>query len=115
MTTVQAEIYDAFRSVGADEPTAMKAAAAFSSRDQDMTSIKTDVAAMNPIISKLETDVSVLKFDVSVLKSDVSELKFDVSVLKSDVSELKADVRVLKWMMGFVLAFQAGILLKLIA
>jgi hypothetical protein len=37
----------------------------------------------------------------------------DVRILKSDAGTLKSDVNLLKWMLGFVLAFQIGIFVKL--
>lgn len=64
MTTIQSEIFDAFRSIGVDEDKAVKAAAALSKRDDD-------------------------------------------------VSLLKTDMNLIKWMVGFVLAFQLAVFVKL--
>jgi len=64
MTTMQSEVFEAFRSIDVPEDKAMKAAAALSRRDDD-------------------------------------------------VHGLKSDVNLLKWMLGFVLAFQIGIFIKL--
>ncbi|UEM05142.1 hypothetical protein JL101_006810 [Skermanella rosea] len=64
MTTMQSEVYEAFRSIDVPEDKAVKAAAALSKRDDD-------------------------------------------------VGTLKSDMNLLKWMMGFVLAFQIGIFVKL--
>lgn len=62
--TIQSEIFDAFRSIGVDEDKAVKAAAALSKRDDD-------------------------------------------------VSFLKTDMNLIKWMVGFVLAFQVAVFVKL--
>lgn len=64
MTVMQSEVYEAFRSIDVPEDKALKAAAALSKRDDDVTS-------------------------------------------------LKGDMQLMKWMVGFVLAFQIGIFVKL--
>jgi hypothetical protein len=64
MSTMQSEVFDAFRSIGVEEDKALKAAAALNERDKDVQSLKNDMGIM-------------------------------------------------KWMMGFVLAFQVAIFVKL--
>ncbi len=64
MSTMQSEVFDAFRSIGVDETKAAKAVAALNERDRDVASSKSDMGLM-------------------------------------------------KWMMGFVLAFQVAIFVKL--
>lgn len=64
MNTLQAEVFEAFRSIDITEDKALEAATALGQRDQDVAPLKTDMSVM-------------------------------------------------KWMMGFVLAFQAAIIAKL--
>jgi hypothetical protein len=64
MSVMQTEVFEAFRAIDIPEDKALKAAAALSARDDDVTS-------------------------------------------------LKSDVNLMKWMMGFVLAFQIAIFVKL--
>jgi hypothetical protein len=64
MSNLQAEVFEAFRAIDVPEDKALKAATALSKRDDDVTSIKSDVLLM-------------------------------------------------KWMLGFVLAFQIAITVKL--
>ena len=64
MSSMQAEVFEAFRSIDIPEDKALKAATALGQRDNDVTS-------------------------------------------------LKADMSLMKWMMGFVLAFQVAIFVKL--
>ena len=64
MSTMQAEVFEAFRSIDIPEDKALKAATALGQRDSDVVSLKTDMSVM-------------------------------------------------KWMMGFVLAFQVAIFVKL--
>lgn len=64
MTTLQSEVFEAFRAIDIPEEKAMKAATALSKRDEDVSSLKSDMALM-------------------------------------------------KWMLGFVLAFQVAIAVKL--
>jgi len=44
-------------------------------------------------IQTLKTDVAILKTDVSQLKTDVAILKTDVSEIKSDMVEIKTDIK----------------------
>jgi hypothetical protein len=64
MTTMQSEVFEAFRAIDIPEDKALKAATALSKRDDDVGALKNDMAVM-------------------------------------------------KWMMGFVLAFQVAIIVKL--
>lgn len=64
MSTMQAEVFEAFRSIDIPEEKALKAATALGQRDTDVTALKSDMSVM-------------------------------------------------KWMMGFVLAFQVAIFVKL--
>ncbi len=64
MSAMQSEVHEAFRAIDIPEDKALKAAAALSKRDDD-------------------------------------------------VSSIKSELNVIKWMMGFVLAFQAAIFTRL--
>jgi len=46
MSTLQSEVFNAFRSIGVTEDKAVKAAAAVSARDNDVTSLKSDMSVM---------------------------------------------------------------------
>jgi len=46
MSTLQSEVFDAFRSIGVTEDKAVKAAAALSARDNDVTTLKSDMNLM---------------------------------------------------------------------
>ncbi len=64
VTTMQSEVFEAFRSIDIPEDKALKAAGALAKRDDDVVS-------------------------------------------------LKSDMQLVKWMLGFVLAFQIAVVLKL--
>lgn len=88
MTTMIAELYDALLAAGSPEDKARKAAEAmvgYDAHDSRLTSIET----------RLTT------------------LERDVAELKRDVAELKRDNLLLKWMVGFVLAFQVAMFVRL--
>ena len=99
MSTMQSEVYEALRAIDIPEEKAVKAAAALSHRDEDVASLR--------------ADTSLIQANVRELQTDVRELKASVREIRSDVDTLKRDNAVMKWMMGFVLAFQAGIFVKL--
>ena len=49
------------------------------------------------------------KQDIVLVQRDIKELEFS---LKSDISRLDGELKVIKWMMGFVLAGIAALILK---
>jgi hypothetical protein len=54
-----------------------------------------------------------IESDIGELKRDVIELRNSVSGLDRRLSALGGEVLLVKWMLGFVLAFQAAISIKL--
>ena len=95
MTTMIAELYDALLAAGSPEDKARKAAEAMAGYE-----------AYEGRFVRIEGDIA-------ELKRDVAELKRDVAELKRDVADLKRDNLLIKWMLGFLLAFQVAIFLKL--
>jgi uncharacterized protein (UPF0335 family) len=47
------------------------------------------------------------------LESDISELKRDVGDVRQKGAVMERDLLLMKWMLGFVLAFQVAIFIKL--
>lgn len=88
MTTLIAELYDALLAAGSPEDKARAAAEAMAGFD-----------AYEQRFVRIE--------------GDIAELKRDVAVLKQDMADVKRDVFLLKWMLGFVLAFQVAIFVKM--
>ena len=95
MTMMIAELYDALIAAGSPEDKARKAAEAMAGYE-----------AYEGRFIRIEADIG-------ELKRDVAELKRDVAELKRDVVELKRDNLLVKWMLGFVLAFQVAMFIKL--
>jgi hypothetical protein len=85
MTTMIAELYDALLAAGSPEDKARKAAETMAGYEGRFVRIEADIA----------------------------ELKRDVAEVKRDVAEVKRDLFLLKWMVGFVLAFQVALFIKL--
>ena len=75
MSALIGEVYEAFRAMEVPEDKALKAAEALSRRDNDVTSLRADLATTKTAI--------------------------------------EAKITLLQWMMGFVLAFQVAIFVKL--
>ncbi len=88
MTTMIAELYDALIAAGSPEDKARKAAEAMAGFD-----------AYERRFVRIE--------------SDLGELKRDVADLRQRVSGVERDLLLLKWMVGFVLAFQVALFIKL--
>jgi hypothetical protein len=76
MSTMEAEVFDAFSAMGVPDEKASAAAQALSKRDQTL--------------------------EMTTMKGDIATLKSDVSSLKVDVNSLKADNLLIKWILGFV-------------
>jgi predicted RNase H-like nuclease (RuvC/YqgF family) len=102
MTTMIAELYDALLAAGSPENKAPKAAEA-------MAGYK----AYESRFVRIEASITALQRDVAELQRDVAEVKHDVSGLRQELGEVKRDVFLMKWMLGFVLAFQVALFLKL--
>lgn len=60
MTTVQSEVFEAFRTLGIAEEAAMKAAAALGRRDDDVAGLHRDMAVMKWMLG------AVLAFQVAI-------------------------------------------------
>jgi hypothetical protein len=61
MSAMQSEVFEAFRAIDIPEDKALKAAQALSSRDNDVTTLKTDMAIMKWMIA------FVLAFQVAIV------------------------------------------------
>ena len=121
MSAMQAEVFEAFRSIDVPEDKALKAATALSSaliqfetdtgrafnkRDADVDAARKDVGVLKTDMDATRKDVGVLKTDMDAARKDIGVLRTDIEATRKDVNVLKTDMAVLKWMMGFVLAFQ---------
>jgi phage shock protein A len=95
MTTMIAELYDALLAAGSPEDKARKAAEAMAGYD-----------AYDSRLTSIETRLT-------TLERDVGELRRDVGDLKQRVTRVEGDLLLLKWMVGFVLAFQVAMFVKL--
>jgi hypothetical protein len=86
MSAMEAEVFEAFRAMGAPDDKASAAVQALSKRDHTL--------------------------DSTTMKGDIATLKSDVSSLKVDVNSLKADNLLIKWMLGFVGAGVLSLVIK---
>jgi predicted RNase H-like nuclease (RuvC/YqgF family) len=102
MTTMIAELYDALLAAGSPEDKARSAAEAMAGYE-----------AYEGRFIRIESDIAELKRDVADLKRDVAEIKRDISGIEGRLSRLKGDALLMKWMLGFVLTFQAALFIKL--
>jgi predicted RNase H-like nuclease (RuvC/YqgF family) len=109
MTTMIAELYDALIAAGSPEDKARKAAeamAGYEAYEQRLVRIEAD-------IGELKRDVAELKLDVGELRRAVSNVEQRLPGVEQRLSGLVGDVLLLKWMLGFVLAFQVALFIKL--
>ena len=121
MSAMQAEVFEAFRSIDVPEDKALKAATALSSaltkfetdtssafnkRDADMDAGRRDIGVLKTDMDATRKDIGVLRTDMDATRKDIGVLRTDIEATRKDVNVLKTDMAVLKWMMGFVLAFQ---------
>jgi phage-related minor tail protein len=102
MTTMIAELYDALIAAGSPDDKARKAAEAMAGFE-----------AYDQRLGRIEADIGELKRDVVDLRRAVSGVEQQIAGLDRRVSGLAGDALLLKWMLGFVLAFQVALLMKL--
>jgi hypothetical protein len=123
MSTMIAEVYDAFKAAGAPEDKALAAATVLAGfAPPEPVATKADVAALR---SELKSDLTALKGELKAdvaalkgeLKADVAalkgELKADVAALKSDLADVKSELGarisiveaklgMIQWLMGSI-------------
>ena len=56
----------------------------------------TGFAQLTAKVDKINEELVTVKADIAVMKTDIAELKTDVAVMKNDIAELKTDVAVMK-------------------
>lgn len=93
MSTLQSEVFEALRAIDIPEDKALKAAAALSRRDEDVTSLRSDLAAVR-----------------TELKSDIAELR---AYADQRFIRLDGEMRLLRWMVGTLYPLVLAILVKL--
>ena len=116
MTTMIAELYDALIAAGSPEDKARRAAeamAGYEAYEGRFIRIEADIGELKHDVGELKQDVGELKRDVADLRRAVSSVEQQVAGVDRRVSGLAGDVLLLKWMLGFVLAFQVALLVKL--
>ena len=104
-TIMVKEIYEAFKSVGAQEDVASAAAQAVPpieilATKADIAEVKGDVAAVKADIAEVKSDVADLKADIAAVKGDVADLKGAVADLKGVVADLRGGLYWHFWLMG---------------
>ena len=87
MTTLQLEVYEAFRSIDIPDEKAAKVAAALS----------TAFGKGNP---EHGTKIETVEKDISVIRTDIGSMKTDLTALKIDNAAIKGDMTNLRWMLG---------------
>ena len=104
-TIMVKEIYEAFKSVGAEEDVASAAAQAVP--PIEILATKADIAELKAEIAEVKGDVAEVKGDVAEVKGDVAAVKADIAAVKGDVADLKGVVADLRgglyrhfWLMG---------------
>ena len=93
MARMIAEVYDALRSVGADDDKARAAATAVAESDRG--------------IGDLRLEMSDLRLEMN---RDIADLRLEMSGVRTEMAEMRGDMRLLKWMVGFTIALVLGIL-----
>jgi hypothetical protein len=94
---------------------AKAAAEAFADATGEQLVTKGDLAALNADLhAAIASSKADLRAEIGTVKTD---LRVEIWTLKADlhaqIASVKADVLLLKWLMGFILAFQVGIFVKL--
>ena len=96
MSVLQAEVYEAFRSLDVPDDRALKAA-----------------VALSAALSKGEDEaIRLLKRVEEDTTRNFSKRDADIDAIRKDVTTLKVDSAVMKGMLGFILALQVALFIK---
>lgn len=103
MSVLQAEVYEAFRSIDVPDDKALKAAIALSAamakgEDDAVRSLK-----------RVEDDTT---RSFSKRDADIEVIRKDVSAIKLDVVALKGEMVLVRWMLGTLLAMVTTLLFR---
>ena len=104
-TIMVKEIYEAFKSVGAEEEVASAAAQAVPPIENlatkaDIAAVKADLADAKADIADVKADLADVKADVASLKGEIADVKGDVADVKGDVADLRGGIYRHFWLMG---------------
>lgn len=88
-TVMVKEIYDAFKSVGAEEDVSSAAAQAVPPIENLAT--KADLVDVKADLADVKADLAVVKSDVAAVKSDVADLRGEFATLRGEFAELKGE------------------------
>ncbi len=76
MSTMESEVFDAFRAIGVPDDKASAAAQALNRRDPEIAPLNGDVAAIKTDIASMRLDLAVLKWGVGLIVGGVISLMF---------------------------------------
>lgn len=121
ITAVVKEVYDAFKKAGVPEEDAWAAAAALSTHERHFAELKTEITGLHRRLGGLEHRLDGMdqRLDGVDRRLDGIERRFDrlegeVGDLKRDIADVKAELRMHRWVLGFIVALNIGILARLL-
>jgi hypothetical protein len=118
MTAVVKEVYDAFRKAGVPDNEAWDAAAALSTHEARFAELRTEIDGFRRDVDRRFDDadrrLGGLEQGLAAVRRDVAEVKRDVAEVKRDVAGLQVELRMFRWMLGFIVALNIGILVRLL-
>jgi flagellar hook-associated protein FlgK len=115
MSTLQAEVYEAFRVLDVPDDKALRAAVAkvedetasgFNKRDADVEAIRKDIAGINKEVAGINTRMATMQGDIN---GRITSLQGEVN---GRIASLQGEVNLLKWMMGTVIALLVTVLFR---
>ncbi|MBF0622578.1 MAG: hypothetical protein HQL54_11695 [Magnetococcales bacterium] len=92
MTTLVAEVYDAFKEAGASEEKSKAAAATMAEQASQIKEWKQEASEQTKRLATKE--------DINLLVEDISGVKDDINGLKIDMASMKAEMGMMRWLMG---------------
>jgi hypothetical protein len=107
MTAVVKEVYDAFKKAGVPEEDAWAPAAAPSTHERHFAEVKTEITGLDRRLDGFDHRLEAMERRFSRLEGDVGELK-------GDIADVKAELRMHRWVLGFIVALNTGILGRLL-
>lgn len=132
MSALQAEVYEAFRTLDVPDEKALRAAVpltaalakveddtakGFNKRDADVEAIRRDIAAINDDLAGINVRLAVMqgaaKSDMTVLRSDLNGRMTTLEgTLNARMAAMQGEINLLKWMMGTMIALLVTVLFR---
>ena len=99
---------------GVPEEDAWAAAAALSTHERHFAELKTEINGLDRRLDGVEHRLDGLDHRLDGVERRLDRLDGEVGGLKREIADIKAELRMHRWVLGFIVALNIGILARLL-